>query len=172
MGCSNHTPSLGFYNNSFLLFSWVLILLLDLLDLKECHLIMNLRVSSIFDWLTLDWDIEAQNWLKPKMLDVRLNCLLGYFYDFSLISLFSVKNRMIQDPFRLDYVNHCNSNNFLCINIQYLFFAFWLTSFCIIGSRFIHLIRTNPNVFLFMLSTIPLYICTIGFLSIHLSMDI
>ena len=33
------------------------------------------------------------------------------------------------------------------INIQYLFFSFWLTSLCIIGSRFIHLIRTDSNVF-------------------------
>ena len=37
----------------------------------------------------------------------------------------------------------------MCVNIQYLFFSFWLTSLCIIGSRFIHLIRTDSNVFLF-----------------------
>ena len=33
-------------------------------------------------------------------------------------------------------------------NIQYLSFSFWL-HFCIIDSRFIHLIRTDSNVFLF-----------------------
>ena len=38
---------------------------------------------------------------------------------------------------------------YICINIQYLSFSFWLTSLCIIGSRFIHLIRTDSNVFLF-----------------------
>ena len=32
----------------------------------------------------------------------------------------------------------------------YLFFSFWLTSLCIIGSRFIYLIRIDSNVFLFM----------------------
>lgn len=55
-------PSLGFYNKSFLFISLggVLILLLDVLDLKEFYPIMNMRVSSIFDWFTLDWDIEAQ----------------------------------------------------------------------------------------------------------------
>ena len=41
------------------------------------------------------------------------------------------------------------------------FFSFWLTSLCIIGSRFIHLIRTDSNAFLFffflLLSSIPLY---------------
>ena len=37
----------------------------------------------------------------------------------------------------------------ICINIWYLCFFFWLTSLCIIGSRFIHLVRTDSNVFLF-----------------------
>ena len=35
------------------------------------------------------------------------------------------------------------------IKIQYLSFSFWLSSLCIIGSRFIHLIRTDSKVFLF-----------------------
>ena len=40
---------------------------------------------------------------------------------------------------------------YICINIQNLFFfSFWLTSFCIIGSRFTHLTRTDSNLFLFM----------------------
>ena len=34
--------------------------------------------------------------------------------------------------------------------IQYLSFSFWLTSLCIRGSRFIHLIRTDSKAFLFM----------------------
>ena len=38
----------------------------------------------------------------------------------------------------------------ICVNIWHLFFSFWLISFCIIGSRFIHLIRTESNVFLSM----------------------
>ena len=39
---------------------------------------------------------------------------------------------------------------YVCLSIWYLYFSFWLTSFCIIGSRFVHLIRTDSNVFLFM----------------------
>ena len=39
---------------------------------------------------------------------------------------------------------------YICINIWHLFFSFWFTSFYIISSRFIHLIRTDSNVFLFM----------------------
>ena len=45
-------------------------------------------------------------------------------------------------------------------------------SLCIIGSSFIHLIRTHSNVFFLWLSNTPLCICTIAFLSIHLLMDI
>ena len=40
---------------------------------------------------------------------------------------------------------------YTCPSIWYLFFSFWLTSLCItVGSRFVHLIRTDSNVFLFM----------------------
>ena len=37
---------------------------------------------------------------------------------------------------------------YICINMQFLFFCLWLNLLCIIGSRFIHLIRTDSNVFL------------------------
>ena len=40
-------------------------------------------------------------------------------------------------------------NSILCVNIQYLSPSSWLTSLCLIGSRFIHLFRTNSNAFLF-----------------------
>ena len=36
---------------------------------------------------------------------------------------------------------------YIYINILYWCFSFWLTSLCIIGSSFIHLIRTDSNVF-------------------------
>ena len=38
----------------------------------------------------------------------------------------------------------------LSSSIQYLYLSFWLTSLYIMGSVFIHLIRTDSNVFLFM----------------------
>ena len=38
----------------------------------------------------------------------------------------------------------------LCVSIPYWCFSFWLTSLCIIGSSFIHLIRTDSNVFFLM----------------------
>ena len=50
--------------------------------------------------------------------------------------------------------------------------CFSLTSLCIIGSRFIHLVRTVSNAFFLWLNNIPLYICNTASLSIHLLMDI
>ena len=38
----------------------------------------------------------------------------------------------------------------ICVRTWYLSFSFWLTSLCIIGSRFIHLIRNDSNAFLYM----------------------
>ena len=37
---------------------------------------------------------------------------------------------------------------YICVSVLYWCFSFWLTSLCIIGSSFIHLIRTDSNVFL------------------------
>ena len=39
---------------------------------------------------------------------------------------------------------------YICISILYWCFSFWLTSLCIIGSSFIHLIRPDSNVFFLM----------------------
>ena len=61
---------------------------------------------------------------------------------------------------------------YICVRIWYLYFSFWLTSLCIMGSSFIHLIRTDSDAFLWWLSSIPLYIRTTASLFIHLSMDI
>ena len=38
----------------------------------------------------------------------------------------------------------------ICINILYWCFSFCVSSLCIIGSSFIHLLRTDSNVFLFL----------------------
>ena len=40
-------------------------------------------------------------------------------------------------------------NPYVYVNILYWCFSFWLTSLCIIGSSFIHIIRTDSNVFFF-----------------------
>ena len=47
------------------------------------------------------------------------------------------------------YCSHLSKFH-ICISILYWYFSFWLTSLCIIGSSFIHLIRTDSNVFFLM----------------------
>ena len=39
---------------------------------------------------------------------------------------------------------------YICVSILYWCFSFWLTSLCMIGSSFVHLIRTDSNVFFLM----------------------
>ena len=38
----------------------------------------------------------------------------------------------------------------ICVSILYWCFSFWLISLCIIGSSFIHLVRTDSNIFFLM----------------------
>ena len=42
----------------------------------------------------------------------------------------------------------------ICVGILYWCFSFWLTSLCIMGSSFIHLIRTGSNAF-FLVYALP-----------------
>ena len=44
---------------------------------------------------------------------------------------------------------------YICISILYWCFSFWLTSLCIRGPSFIHLIRTDSNVFFLMAEYLP-----------------
>ena len=55
----------------------------------------------------------------------------------------------------------------MCYHILFVF----LTSLCMIGSRFIHLIKIDSNMLFLWPSNIPLYICTTISVSIHLWMD-
>ena len=48
------------------------------------------------------------------------------------------------------YRYHLSNSIYICVSILYWCFSFWLTSLCIIGSSFIHLIRTDSNVFFLM----------------------
>ena len=58
----------------------------------------------------------------------------------------------------------------ICVNIQYLFFSFWLTSLCMTVSRSVHVSTNDPFCSFLWLSNIPLYIYTTSCLSVHLSM--
>src|SRR5574339_381591 len=59
---------------------------------------------------------------------------------------------------------------YICVSILYWCFSFWLTSLCIIGSSFIHLIRTDSNVFFLMADQYSIVYMYHSFL-IHSSAD-
>ena len=61
---------------------------------------------------------------------------------------------------------------YIFMNTLYWCLSFWLSSLCIIGFNFIHLIRSDSNAFFLIVSNIPLCIFTTAFLSIRLLMDI
>ena len=47
-----------------------------------------------------------------------------------------------------DWVTELNWNStYMSVNLLYWCFSFWITSLCIIGSGFIHLVRTDSNAF-------------------------
>ena len=52
-------------------------------------------------------------------------------------------------PSMLDHHYWLSKFHIFSINIQYLSFSFWLTSYCKICFNFIYLIRTDSNMFLF-----------------------
>ena len=99
---------------------------------------------------------------------------------YSLNSSHSPFPAVSTSPSLLLHLYSCPANRFictifldfiLCVNIQYLFFSFWLTSLCITGSRFIHLTSTDSNLFLFIVSDIPLWASmVVQRLRIHLPM--
>ena len=55
------------------------------------------------------------------------------------------------------YHYHLSKFHMICVSIPYWCFYFWLTSLCIIGSSFIHLIRTDSNVFFFLFFLPPIF---------------
>ena len=61
----------------------------------------------------------------------------------------------------------------ICVIMRYLFFSFWLTSFCITDPGAIHISVNDPNFIPFLwLSNIPLHTCTTSSLYLYLLMDI
>ena len=69
-------------------------------------------------------------------------------------------------------LNYHLSKFYICLNILYWCFSFWLTSLCIIGSHFIHLIRTDSNAFFLIAEQYSIVYMYHSFLTIHLLMDI
>ena len=74
---------------------------------------------------------------SPFRLPTTLSTNLLYVH----VSIAALQIDSVVPSFQIPYI---------CVNIQYLSFSLWLASLCITGSRFIHLVRIESDVFLFM----------------------
>ena len=88
------------------------------------------RSPGILEWVAYHFS-SGSSWPWNQ---IGVSCIAGRF----------LSNRVSGNP------NIMKNGSYLCINIEYLFFSFWLTSLCIKGSRFIHLYKTNSSSSLFM----------------------
>ena len=96
--------------------------------LAICFAYNNIYVSMLFSYIILNSPSPTESKrLFYTSVSLLLSHIQGYCYHF-LNSIYI----------------------YICISILYWCFSFWLTSLCIIGSSFIHLIRTDSNVFFLM----------------------
>ena len=104
--------------------------------------------STLYHALNLDW------WFVSHVIICKFQChssisshphpLPQSPKDCSIhLCLFCCLTYSIIITFFLNFI-------YICVNILYWYFSFWLTSLCILGSSFIHLIRTDSNVFFLM----------------------
>ena len=90
-----------------------------------CFTYDNIHVSMLFSQIIpLSPSPTESKRLFYTSVSLLLSCIHGYRYHLSKFHTW--------------------------VSILYWCFSFWLTSLCIIGSRFIHLIRTDSNVFFLM----------------------
>ena len=129
---------------------------------------------------------RAPGWAPWAVLKLTISCLFStrscIYFDAAL----SIRPSLFfpccpRTPILYIWVYFCPANSFSSTNFSRFYtymgsytmfdFLFLLISFCVTGSRFIQLTRTDSNSLLFILSNTTLYICPTSSLSSHLSMD-
>ena len=118
--CPSPTP--GVHSNSRPLSRW-------------CHPAIS---SSVVPFSSCPKSLPA--WVFSNESTLRMRWPKYWSFIFSIIPFKKYPGLI---SFRMDWLD-------LLAVLRYLSFSFWFTSLCIIGYRFIHLIRTDSNAFLFM----------------------
>ena len=110
-----------FHNGYIFSFVWLCDPLDYSLSGSSVHGIFQAR---ILEWVTISF-YRGSSWPRDWIHVFYVSCIAGGFFT----------------CWAIPYI-------YMCVTFQYV--SFWLTSLCIIGSTFIHLIRTDSNAFLFM----------------------
>ena len=93
--------------------------------LAICFTLDNIYVSMLFSQI-----------IPPSPSPIESKSLFYISVSFSVLHI-----GLSLPSFKIPYI---------CVNILHWSLSFWLTSLCIMGSSFIHLIRTDSNVFFLM----------------------
>ena len=94
------------------------------------------------------WYFTCFNAILPNLPTLSLSHRVNKTVLYISVSLAISYSGLLLPSFKVPYI---------CVSILYWCFSFWLTSLCIIGSSFIHLIRTDSNVSSTSLELIQMY---------------
>ena len=119
------------------------------------------RVAGRFftSWVTREAQQKKQKWIKSwaylqQAFDHGQFCFISNSEINSRYLIIHSISNMTWHQFASLKDKNSQRKSYICVNIQYLFFSFWLTSLCIRGSGFIHVITADSDLFLLWLSSI------------------
>ena len=108
--------------------------------LSALHHALNLHWASISHTVTYVCQCFSLKSSHPRLFPQSPKVYYLHLWLFCCLAYKIVVNSIYMHAFSMPYI---------CVHIQYWCFFFWFTSLCIMGSNFIHLIRTDSNVFLY-----------------------
>ena len=115
------------------------------------------RVAGRFftSWVTREAQQKKQKWIKSwaylqQAFDHGQFCFISNSEINSRYLIIHSISNMTWHQFASLKDKNSQRKSYICVNIQYLFFSFWLTSLCMTDSKFIHITTNDPILFFLM----------------------